>query len=130
MAELTRPEPRGDVATMERTRGGLMFRPRVDIVETDNELTLFVDLPGVKSEDLDIRFEDGELMLLGRVAPRHENITFIDGEYGIGDFSRTFLVDEAVDADKINAELRNGVLTLHLPKSEQVKPRRISVKSE
>jgi HSP20 family protein len=122
-------EQRGDVATMERTRGGVSFLPPVDIVETDDELLLFADMPGVAAEDLDVRFEDGELTIFGRVSPRHENIDFTHGEYGIGDFFRTFLVDEAIDATKISAELNHGVLTLHLPKSEEVKPKRISIKA-
>jgi len=126
MAELAKQQG-GDAATMERTRGGATFLPRVDIVETNDELTLFADMPGVKAEDLDIRFEDGELSIFGRVGLRHENVDFIYGEYGIGDFFRTFLIDESIDSDAISAELKDGVLILHLPKSEEVKPRRIQV---
>jgi len=126
--ELTKHE-QGDVATIERTRNGVTYSPRIDIWENEEELVLYADLPGVASEDLDIRFENRELTLHGRVRPRHENITFLDGEYGIGDFFRTFSIGETIDADKISAELRNGVLALHLPKVEAVKPRRIEVKS-
>jgi HSP20 family molecular chaperone IbpA len=90
---------------------------------------LFGDLPGVTPENLDIRFENNELTVHGKVSPRQENIEFLYGEYGIGDFHRTFTVGEAVDAEKISAEMRNGVLTLHLPKSEKVKPRRIEVRT-
>jgi HSP20 family molecular chaperone IbpA len=129
MAELTKQEPRGSLATAERTRGGLTFLPRVDIVENDNELLIFADMAGVKAEDLDIRFENGELSIFGRVALRHENVDFTYGEYGIGDFFRTFLISEAIDAEKISAELKNGVLKLHLPKSEAAKPKRITVQA-
>lgn len=129
MAELTKQEPRGTLATTERTRGGLTFLPRVDIVENDNELLIFADMAGVKAEDLDIRFENGELSIFGRVALRHENVDFTYGEYGIGDFFRTFLISEAIDAEKISAELKNGVLKLHLPKSEAAKPKRITVQA-
>jgi HSP20 family protein len=129
MTELMKQERRGEIATAERTRGGPTYLPRVDIVETDNEMTILADMPGVKAEDLDIRFENGELSIFGKVTPRHDRIDFVYGEYGIGDFSRTFLISEAVDSDKICAELKNGVLTLHLPKSEAAKPKRISVQA-
>lgn len=129
MAELMKQEKRGEVATTERTRGGLTYLPRVDILENDNEMTIFADMPGVRAEDLDIRFENGELSIFGKVLPRHENVGFAYGEYGIGDFFRTFLISEAVDSEKISADLNNGVLTLHLPKSEAAKPRRISVQA-
>ena len=80
------------------------------------------DLPGVEPADLDIRFENRELTVLGKVAPRHADRRSVYGEYGVGDFYRTFAVGESIDADKIAAELKNGVLTLHLPKTDAVKP--------
>lgn len=126
--ELTKQE-KSDVATVERTRGGVTYSPRIDILEKDDELVLYADLPGVAPEDLDIRYENRELTIIGKVAPRHSDIQFLYGEYGIGDFFRTFAIGETVDSEKISAELNNGVLTLHLPKTEQVKPRRIEVKS-
>lgn len=116
--EVTRPE-----STYQTT-----YMPRFDIWETDNELLLYGDLPGVTPEDLDIRFENNELTLHGRVQPRHEGVEFLYGEYGIGDFHRTFTIGEAIDTAKISAEMHHGVLTLHLPKSEKAKPRRIAVK--
>ena len=130
MAEqLVKQESRGEVATVERTRSGPTFVPRFDILENDDELTLFGDLPGVSSEELDIRFENSQLIVYGKVAPRHDNCEFLYGEYGIGDFYRVFNVGESVDAGKISAELKNGTLTIHLPKTEAVKPRRIAVKA-
>lgn len=125
--ELTKQE-QNDVTTVERTRGGLTYRPLIDIWESEDELVLFADLPGVAPEDLEIQFENRELRMHGKVKQRHQNINFVDGEYGIGDFYRTFTIGEAVDAEKISAELNDGVLALHLPKSESVKPRRIEIK--
>jgi HSP20 family molecular chaperone IbpA len=125
--ELTKQE-QGNVATVERTRGGLTYSPRIDIWESEDELLLYADLPGVSPDDLDIQFENRELRIHGKVAPRHENISFLYGEYGIGDFYRTFTIGETVDTEKISAELHNGVLVLHLPKTEAVKPRKIEVK--
>ncbi|MHB0956006.1 MAG: Hsp20/alpha crystallin family protein [Pirellulaceae bacterium] len=119
----------GEVATVERTRGGLTYSPRIDIWETENELVLYADMPGVRADDLEIQFENRELRIHGKVRPRHENINFLYGEYGIGDFYRTFTIGESIDAEGISAEVRDGVLKLHLPKTEAVKPRRITVKS-
>lgn len=126
--ELAKQE-KNDVATVERTRGGVTYTPRIDICESDDELVLYADLPGVAPEDLDIRFENKELTIHAKVSPRHSDIQFLYGEYGIGDFFRTFAIGETIDSEKISAEMKNGVLILHLPKTEQVKPRRIEVKS-
>jgi HSP20 family protein len=118
----------GEVATVERTRNGTTYTPRFDIVETDEELVLYGDMPGVAPQNLDVRFETDRLIIHGKVEPRHQDREFVYGEYGIGDYYREFQVVESVDAEKINAELDNGVLSVHLPKSEAVKPRRIEVK--
>lgn len=131
-AELTKREPKleqTEDASVERTRGGLTYSPRIDISETDDELVLYADMPGVSAQNLDIQFEDRELRIHGKVGPRHENINFLYGEYGIGDFYRTFAIGETIDSEKIAAELKDGVLTLHLPKTAAVKPRRIAVTS-
>ena len=115
----------GDSGSPEKTYQST-FVPRFDIWEGDDELLLYGDLPGVSVEDLDIRFENRELTVHGVVAPRHAG-EFLFNEYGVGDFHRTFAVGETIDAEKISAEMRDGVLTLRLPKSEKVKPRRIQV---
>ena len=122
-------QEQNELATVERTRGGNTYTPRIDIWETDEQLVLCADMPGVTPDNLDIQFENRELRILGKVSPRHEKRNFVYSEYGIGDFYRTFAIGEAIDAEKISAELKDGVLTLHLPKTEAVKPRRISVKS-
>jgi HSP20 family molecular chaperone IbpA len=130
--ELTKQDPKqekADVATVERTRGGLTYSPRIDIWESDQELILYADMPGVAAENLEIQFENRELRIHGKVCPRHEDISFIYGEYGIGDFYRTFSIGETIDAEKITAELKDGVLALHLPKTDAVRPRRIEVQS-
>ena len=125
---LTTKATHNDVAPVERTLGGTTYNPRFDIWENDDEMILYGDLPGVMPEDLDVRFENPVLTIHGKVSPRHNDIKFLHGEYGIGDFHRTFTVSEAMATERISAELKNGVLTVHLPKSEKVKPRRIEVK--
>jgi HSP20 family molecular chaperone IbpA len=102
----------------------------VDIVEGADELTLYAELPGVRSKDISIHFEDGTLTIHGIVSERQgERTTFLHREYGVGDFHRTFEVSEVVDAERIGAEFSDGVLTIHLPKVEAVKPRKIEVKT-
>ncbi len=109
---------------------GVCYTPRVDIVETEEESLLLADLPGVKPEDVDVRFDNGELIIDGRCAPRHEGANYMLVEYGVGDFYRAFSISEHIDWQKISAELKNGVLTVHLPKAETVKPKKITVKGE
>ncbi|HEX4128429.1 MAG TPA: Hsp20/alpha crystallin family protein [Pirellulales bacterium] len=114
----------------ERTRTGATYRPRVDILEHADELLLRADMPGVKAGEIDVRFEDGELTIRGPVAPRqNESAAYLLNEYGVGDFYRTFRVSEQIDATKIHAEYAGGVLTVHLPKTEAVKPRKIEVRA-
>jgi len=117
----------GDFRTTEVTRGATNT-PRVDILENDQELLLFADMPGVTQEQVDIRFEQGELSIHG-----HRGMVEPEQGYGLremlpGDYFRTFRISEQVDGQQIWAELKDGVLTLHLPKSEKAKPRKITVK--
>ena len=121
-------ENRGEVAQVEKDRGQTLT-PRVDILETDDELLLYVDMPGVKPDAVDIRFENGELVVHGRRAQRHTGKPWL-WEYETASFQRAFRVAENIAADKISAELKNGVLSVRLPKVEAVKPRRITVKGE
>ena len=126
-ATLTTEETRRDVAPVARTLGGITFSPRFDVWENDDETILYGDLPGVMPRDLDVRFEKPVLTIYGKVIPRHDDVKLLHGEYGIGDFHRTFTIGEAIDTEGISAELKNGVLTVHLPKDEKVKPRPIEV---
>lgn len=102
--------------------------PRIDILETDDELLLLADMPGVKPDDVDVRFENGELTVHGRrtASHREKNRAFAEAE--VNGYFRSFRLTEHVAADKIEAGLKNGVLTLRLPKIESVKPRRIAVR--
>jgi HSP20 family protein len=127
---LVQAEKKSEVKTPELTRGTTTFTPRVDIIETPEELLLYADLPGVRSEDVDVRFENGELILHGKCPPRHQPANFLRNEFEVGDFYRVFTLNESIDAEKIVAELKQGVLTVHLPKSEALKPRKITVKGQ
>jgi HSP20 family protein len=115
-------------AGAERTRSGCCYRPNVDIVEQADELIVLADVPGATGETIDVKFEDGALAIHAAVAPRYdEQQTYLLREYGIGDYYRSFQISDAIDASKISAEFVDGVLRLHLPKAEAVKPRKIAV---
>ncbi len=112
----------------ERTRTGECYRPNVDILEQTDEVLLVADMPGVRSDAVDIDFKDGVLTIQGRVESRHRNgARFLLAEYGIGDFYRTFRVGEQIDPSAIHAEHADGVLKVHLPKADKAKPRKIEV---
>jgi len=118
------------VVQPERVRGGPTYIPAVDIVETNDKLILMADVPGATTEGLDVRYERGQLTISARVTPRQDpNTDYLLREYGVGDFYRVFEVGEGIDAEKIEAELSDGVLTLHLPKVPALLPRKIAVKS-
>lgn len=121
-------KPAEDSSGREPTRSGQFYRPNVDIVERAEELLVLADMPGLKAEDIDIDFQDGTLTIHGRVQARQAADTrYVTREYGVGDFYRSFRVSEHIDVQKIAAQYHDGVLTLHLPKTEAVKPRKISV---
>jgi len=132
MANLTNTttKDRAEVARAEATRGGPHFTPRVDIVETDGELTLYAEVPGVRPEDVDLHYEKGELLLHARVQARPEKQAILLEEYEEGDFHRAFTIHESIDGGRIAAECKNGVLTVHLPKAEAARPRQIPVRAE
>jgi HSP20 family protein len=86
-------------------------------------------MPGVKPQDADVRFDKGEVSIYGKVQPRQAPVAYVEEEYGVGDYCRSFTIAPEIDANKISAEYRDGVLTVHLPKQERVKPKRIAVKT-
>jgi len=118
-------------ARPEPTRSRPVYRPLVDIVERSDELLIYADMPGVNPDDVAINFQDGSLTIHGQIKPRQVDDTrYLLNEYGVGDFYRDFRVSEAVDASQISAEYTDGVLIVHLPKVEAVKPRTIKLASK
>lgn len=115
----------------EQTREGLIFTPDVDIFETDREIVLLADVPGVKPENMNIDLRDNILTLTCEIEPlenaEEEDILI---EYETGTYYRQFTLSEVIDQSKIDAKLRDGVLRLTLPKVEKATPRRITVKTE
>jgi len=117
-------------APAEQTTPGSVFVPAVDIFESEKEITLLADLPGVKSDDLKIDLRDNVLTLSGDVAPfegADERDVFV--EYEVGKYYRQFTLSEEINQNKIEAELKDGVLRLILPKVEKAVPKQITVKA-
>lgn len=107
------------------------FSPRTNVAETADGYEISVDLPGMKREDLDVELKEGQLWITGR---RHEEkeekgTTFHLVERQHGEFRRVIPLDASVEADKVEAEYKDGVLHLKVPKSEARKPKRIDVKT-
>ena len=102
--------------------------PVSDIFETDHALNVVLEMPGVAKESVDIGIDNDVLKISGRIdIAKYEGLQPVYTEYNIGNYSRSFQLSNKVDQDGIKAELKDGVMTLVLPKSEKAKPRRISV---
>ncbi len=126
--EMTVKEKQEVTAPAEQTRPGAVFVPSVDIFETDKQITLLADLPGVASETLTIDLRDNILTLSGEVKPfegADERDLLI--EYEVGKYYRQFTLSDVINQNKIDAQLKDGVLRLTLPKVEKAKPRTITV---
>lgn len=124
-------KPKQEVTTAaEQTRPGLVFTPNVDIFETERELTLLADLPGVTAENLTIDLRENTLTLIGEVETTEEtDEESLLVEYETGKYHRQFSLSNVIDQSKIDAKLNDGVLRLTLPKVEEAKPRKIEVKA-
>jgi len=109
-------------------QSSVVYTPRFDICETDEAFLLTGDMPGVAADGVDIRFENKTLTIWGKVSPRNEGVSYWSQEYGVGDYYRTFQLGDEIDASAIDAELKDGVLAVRLPKKPEARPMRISVK--
>jgi len=113
----------------ERTRSRVAFVPRADIYETDNNIVVVADMPGVDENSADITLENDILSINGCVEPRApENYDLAYAEYREGDYQRRFTLSDRIDRNKIEATVKDGVLHLLLPKA-QPSTRKIAVKS-
>ncbi|MCK6619543.1 MAG: Hsp20/alpha crystallin family protein [Calditrichaceae bacterium] len=105
------------------------WRPRVDIRESKDDFVLTVELPGISKEDIHIHYEDDTLRVEGerkREVPG-DGAEYLRGERVYGKFSREFKVNTPVQSDKIEAEFKNGLLSIRLPKAEEAKPKQIKI---
>ena len=112
----------------ETTWAAKTYQPAVDIWETEDALLLAADVPGVTRDNVELDMRDDTLTIKAQVgANAYEGLRPLYGEYNIGNFYRRFSLGEVIDRDKISADLKDGVLTVTLPKREKAKPRKIVV---
>jgi HSP20 family molecular chaperone IbpA len=126
--ELQVQEKREVERQQESTIPARAFLPPTDIFESEDALTIVMEMPGVDREDIAVNVENGVLNVEGRLDfSKYEGMQPVYTEYNVGHYRRSFSLSSKIDQDRISAQIQDGVLTLLLPKSEEAKPRRISV---
>lgn len=114
--------------TQESTIPSRTYLPVTDIFETDRALTVVLEMPGVTRENVDISVEKDVLRIEGRIEhSRYQDLKPVYTEYNIGHYTRSFQLSSAIDQKGITAELKDGVMTLVLPKVEKARPRKIEI---
>ena len=112
----------------ESTIPARVFVPTADIYETQDALNVILEMPGVEKGNVDVHVEDDVLNVEGRLdLTKYQGLQPLYTEYNIGHYSRSFRLSNKINQDKIGAELKEGVLSLTLPKVEEAKPRTIQV---
>lgn len=119
-----------DNPKVERKPNGNFFSPRVDIYETEKEFLLLAEIPGVRPENVDLQFERGELHLQALVNEVSQPTGKGVREFRVGNFQRAFQLPDTIDSSKIDAECRQGILTIHLPKLDAVQPKQVQIRGE
>jgi len=121
-----------DAFTRPRSTGGISVVPAFDLYETDDEIVVRANLPGMKSDDVQITVNNGVLTLRGEVKQETEKkeATWHLFERRYGTFERSVSLPTDVQTDKAKADFEDGVLTISLPKAETVKPRSITIKAK
>ena len=114
----------------EATTPTRAFMPNADVFETEDALTVVLEMPGVDRDHMEIGIDNGVLTVEGQIDfGKYEGLRPIYGEYNVGPYRRSFRISNRINQDRISAEMRDGVITLLLPKAEEAKPRKIEVKS-
>jgi HSP20 family molecular chaperone IbpA len=130
MSDTAIEKQQNSVNIPQRVEQTTQYTPLVDIIETADEFWFQADLPGVSAGDVDVSFDNGVLTIEAKASPRQpQGHGYIWQEYGIGHFYRQFSLSAPVEPGQIRAELKNGVLELHVPKAAKAKTRRIEIHS-
>ena len=112
----------------ETTIPARVFLPNADIYETPNELKVVLEMPGIEKDNVEINIEDDVVHVAGRLdLSKYAGLQPLYTEYNVGHYARSFQLSSKIDQSKIAAEMKNGVLSLSLPKVEEAKPRTIRV---
>jgi HSP20 family protein len=126
--ELAVHEKKELVSKEEKTVPGRYYIPYTDIHETDEALTVVMEMPGVEKKDINVSLENDVLRVDGQIDfAKYEGMEPVYTEYNVGPYTRSFTLSNRIDQEKISAHLEDGVLTLTLPKAKEAPPRRISV---
>jgi HSP20 family protein len=126
--ELAVREKRELASKEERTVPGRFYLPHTDVYETEDALTVVMEMPGVDRKDVEIELKDDVLRVEGRIDfAKYGGMEPVYTEYNVGHFARSFALSDKVDQENIGAQLEDGVLTLTLPKVAEAKPRRIDL---
>jgi HSP20 family molecular chaperone IbpA len=126
--ELQVQEKREVEKKQESTAPSRLFMPTADIFEAEHALTVVLEMPGVDKSNVDINVEAGVLTIVGRLDfSKYEGMQPVYTEYNVGHYRRSFELSNKIDQSKIGAEMKDGVLTITLPKVEEAKPRRITI---
>lgn len=127
--ELEKTKDTAGGMVMERTKNAVTYAPNVDISETKDGLVIMADLPGADEKDINLTLENDVLTIEAQISPETMNgYRLAYREYGIGDYRRAFTINESIDGSKIEANMKNGVLHIVLPKSEAAKPKSIPIR--
>jgi HSP20 family molecular chaperone IbpA len=112
----------------EKTVPARYYVPNTDIYETDEALTVVMEMPGVEKKDVSVRLESDVLRVEGQIDfSKYEGLEPVYAEYNVGHYARSFSLSDKIDQDGISADLADGVLTLTLKKAKAALPRRISI---
>ena len=112
----------------ERTVPGRFYVPYTDVYETEEALTVVMEMPGVDRKELEVELKDDVLRVEGRIDfAKYEGMEPVYTEYNVGHWTRSFALSDKVDRERIAAQLEDGVLTLTLPKTAEAQPRRIAI---
>jgi len=126
--ELAVHEKKELVSKEEKTVPGRYYIPYTDIHETDEAITVVMEMPGVEKKDINVSLENDVLRVDGQIDfTKYEAMEPVYTEYNVGHYSRSFTLSNKIDQEGISAQLEDGVLTLTLPKAKEMQPRRIAI---
>lgn len=117
--------------SLEPTHTRRIYSPRTDIVETNDAILLYAEMPGVDEKAVDVMLEDRVLTIRGEVkveSPKDQNLSY--AEFNVGDYERVFALSDEIDRDRIEASVRHGLLRLKLPKATEHRTKKIPVRTD
>jgi HSP20 family protein len=130
-ANIARKQEAQQGTDIETTRQRPIFLPHTDIYEREDAIVVVAEMPGVNRDDVDVNLENNELTVSGHAeGPQVEGHELSYAEYETGDYQRRFRISAPIDAEKIDASMKDGVLRVILPKSKEAQPRKVEVKAQ